>query len=230
MNLIMSPKMLSLEQFSIEQLEGLEDSIPEIAGFPSRLMAGKRGYETWIARLYQDVDNIIKNRIYPSASYRQDDAEDRYNVDIAGFLSQIGYQASHDKWMNGHPDIYVESSRGFKWIAESKLHSDYGTLLSGFKQLCERYSSGFVGQNHGAILIITKNISIKSLMNTWKERLSNDEDYKNKKVVVDNCQIDELCFISKHEHTVTGESFTVRHLPISILCKPTDKSALARKK
>ena len=214
--------MMGIENMSIEALEQLDDSLPEIAGFPSRYMAAKRGYDTWIVKLYKDIDNIIKNLIFPSASYRQDDPEDRYNVDIANSLSLIGYQAHHDKWQNGHPDIYVESHRGYQWIGESKLHKDYEYLLEGFRQLSMRYSSGFVGQNHGAILIITKNESIKNLMTRWQSKLL-DSEFKD--VEVEECTMDKACFVSKHGHAVSGEDYTVRHIPISIRFVPTDKSA-----
>ncbi|CAH1602493.1 conserved hypothetical protein [Vibrio jasicida] len=217
---------MGIENMSIEQLEDFEDSVPEIGGFPSRYLAAKRGYSEWIAKLYKDIDHIIKNIIFPSASYRQNDPEDRFNVDIASNLAQVGYRAHHDKWMNGHPDIYVDSHRGYKWIGESKLHSDYETLLEGFRQLSTRYSSGFVGQNHGAVLIVTKNQSISNLMEKWQEKLLSSEFQG---VEVKECKMDTTCFLSAHDHPVTGEKYTVRHIPISILFNPTDKSARNRK-
>ena len=211
---------------SIEELESMENFVPEVGGFPSRVMAAMKGYDSWVSKLYKDIDSIIKNCIFPSASYRQNDPEDRYNVDIANTLNQIGYQAHHDKWINGHPDIFVESHRGYKWIGESKIHSDYNNLLDGFRQLTTRYSSGFIGQNHGAVLIVTKNESIKQLMLKWQTKLEESEfDCKS----VEKCSEDDNCFVSMHEHHVSGEDYTVRHIPISIRFNPTDKSARNRK-
>ncbi|WP_051686736.1 hypothetical protein [Pseudoalteromonas sp. ND6B] len=217
---------MSIENMSIQELESMESCIPEVGGFPSRVMAATRGYDTWISKLYSDIDHIIKRCIFPTASYRQNDPEDRYNVDIANTLSTMGYQAHHDKWKNGHPDIVVESHRGYQWIGESKIHSDYNYLLEGFRQLTTRYSSGFIAQNHGAILIITKNRSIKDLMSNWENKLISSE-YSD--VAVQKCTIDDDCFISTHTHQVSGSEYTVRHIPISILFNPTDKSARKNK-
>ncbi|MGC4734074.1 hypothetical protein [Providencia hangzhouensis] len=222
--------MMKLENLSIGQLADIEEIMPEIGGFPSRVIALQSGYQFWTERLYKDLNRIIKDVIFPTASFRQNDSEDRFNVDIVGNLFMIGYQASHDRWNNGHPDIYVQSpGYGYKWSAESKIHRDYNYLLDGFKQICERYSSGFTGEDTGAVLIITKNIDIKSLMENWQKLLSDDEDYKAKNVSVSDCETDSFCFTSKHSHSVSGTQFEVRHIPISIKFNPTDKSARNRK-
>lgn len=215
---------------SIGQLASLEPIMPEVGGFPSRVIALQKGYDEWLTRLYKDLDFIIKDVIFTSASYRQDDKEDRFNLEIANSLRIMGYQASHDRWSNGHPDIFVESpGRGFKWTGESKIHSTYDYLLEGYKQLCERYSSGFKYQDQGAVFVITKNIDIKSLMNNWRETLAADVDYQAAGVTVYDCKLDKMCFMSSHKHSVSGEDFEVRHIPISIRFQPTDKSAISRK-
>ncbi|MUK78458.1 hypothetical protein GNP84_16365 [Aliivibrio fischeri] len=222
--------MTEFQNVSIGQLALMEDMMPEIGGFPSRVLALQEGYDSWVNRLYKDLNCIIKNDIFPTASYRQDDKEDRFNLDISSLLRRMGYQASHDRWSNGHPDIYVESpSKGYKWTGESKIHKDYGYLLDGFKQLCERYSSGFENEDQGAILIITKNIDIKSMMDNWRKLLSSDDDYQQKNTFIYDCAIDKMCFMSSHKHSVTGEQFKVRHIPISIRFAPTDKSARNKK-
>lgn len=216
---------------SIGKLAEMENFFSEVGGFPSRIIALQRGYADWVSKLYTDLDDIIKNKIFPSASYRQSDPEDRFNLDISHLLNCMGYQASHDKWTNGHPDIFVESpSYGYKWTGESKIHKDYDHLLEGFKQLSERYSSGFKDQDKGAILIITKNIDIKSLMDTWRTCLSSDIDYQQKGVSIYDCKMDKECFMSSHKHSVTGGDFEIRHIPISIRFQPRDKSAINRKK
>jgi len=218
------------ENMSIGQLAAIEHMIPEVGGFPSRALALQDGYDAWVERLYKDLGYIIKDIIFPSASYRQGDKEDRFNLDIAGFLKTMGYQASHDRWSNGHPDIYVESpANGFKWTGESKIHSSYDYLLEGFKQLCERYSSGFENEDCGAVLVVTKNADVKAMMNNWRKLLSEDEDYKQSGVSVYDCKMDEMCFVSSHTHSVSGRPFEVRHVPISIRFNPTDKSAQNRK-
>ncbi len=224
-------KLMEFENMSIGQLAALESMMPEIGGFPSRVIALRSGYDDWLARLYQDLDYIIKEVIFPSASYRQDDGEDRFNLEIGNSLKLMGYQASHDRWNNGHPDIFVESPcYGYKWTGESKIHSTYDNLLEGYKQLCERYSSGFEHQDQGAVLVITTNVDIKSLMENWRKKLADDVDYQAAEVSVYDCKFDKTCFMSSHKHSVSGEDFEVRHIPISIRFQPTDKSAMNRKK
>lgn len=221
---------MEFENMSIGQLAAIEHMIPEVGGFPSRALALQNGYEAWIERLYKDIDCIIKDTIFPSASYRQDDKEDRFNFDITAFLKTMGYQASHDRWSNGHPDIYVESpANGFKWTGESKIHSSYDYLLEGFKQLCERYSSGLENEDCGAILVITKNTNVNAMMDNWRILLSKNTDYEPGNVSVYDCKMDEMCFVSSHLHSVSGRPFKVRHIPISIKFNPTDKSAKNRK-
>ncbi|EPM5497404.1 hypothetical protein ACTM7A_001340 [Vibrio fluvialis] len=223
--------MTKLEDMSVGQLADLEPMMPEVGGFPSRVIALEKGYEEWLKRLYKDLNVIIQDIIFPSASFRQKDKEDRFNLDIANSLKLLGYQASHDRWNNGHPDIFVESpGRGYKWTAESKIHSTYDYLLEGYKQLCERYSSGFQYQDQGAVLVITKNMDIKSLMDNWRKVLAADVGYQKAGVTIYDCKLDKMCFMSSHKHSVSGENFEVRHIPISIKFQPTDKSALNRKK
>lgn len=222
--------MTNFKNMSLADLEKLEQHMPHLAGFPSRVLAAERGYESWIDRLYKDIDHIVKEVIYPTASYRQDDGEDRYNTEIANNLKIMGYQAAHDKWTNGHPDIFVENAGyGYKWTGESKIHSGYDYLLEGYKQLCERYSSGFDNEQCGAVLIITDNIDINALMTKWRQHLSEDVEYQEKGVRVWNCPVDTNCFYSSHSHSTSGGEYTVRHIPITIRFKPTDKSARNRK-
>ncbi|TOL31797.1 hypothetical protein [Vibrio parahaemolyticus] len=211
---------------SLGDMVRFEKMCPEFGGFPSRVVAGNK-YETWVDKLYEDLDLIIKNQIRPTASYRQDDEEDRFNVDIAGFLNCKGYDASHDKWSNGHPDIYVEkTTTGFKWIGESKIHRKYDDLLEGFKQLTERYSSGFDSEQQGAILIISKNRDIGNMMDTWKDKLTQDSWFTERDIEAKNCQKDKMSFYTEHNHTTSSIKYSVKHIPISIYFNPIDKSGL----
>ncbi|MEZ8602371.1 hypothetical protein [Vibrio splendidus] len=214
---------------SLEDMVKFEKLCPEFGGFPSRVVAGGN-YETWVEKLYEDLDLIIRNQIRPTASYRQSDPEDRFNVDIAGFLNCKGYNASHDKWTNGHPDIYVEkTTTGYKWIGESKIHRKYDDLLEGFKQLTERYSSGFSNEQHGAVLIVSANQNIGNVMDKWKDRLTSDSWFIDRNIESKDCQKDGMCFYTKHNHTTSSIEYSVRHIPISIYFNPIDKSGIAKK-
>lgn len=219
-----------ISDYSLKELEAIQDHMPTAGGFPSRVLAADRGYDVWLLQLYSDIENIIKEKIRPMASYMQDYQEDWFNLEIASSLKLLGYLASHDSWTNGHPDILVESTKGFKWIGESKIHSSYEYLLEGFRQLCERYSSGLDNENEGAVLIITKNSSIKTLMEKWREKLISDSYYYTNGIKAEDLDADKLFFRSIHPHSVSGTSFTVKHIPISILFNPTDKSGRNRKK
>lgn len=213
---------------SLKELSEIEEHMPEVGGFPSRVIASQKSYEEWVLRLYIDIDRIIKDTICPSASYRQDDPEDRFNLEIANSLKHMGYQAAHDLWMNGHPDIHVENrSRGYKWTGESKIHSSYENLMEGFRQLCERYTSGFENENRGAVFIITKNENIKKMMDRWKETLKDSEEYSKSAFKIQDTE--GLSFESTHNHSKSGMPYEIKHIPISIRFSPTDKSARSKK-
>ncbi|MEZ8148374.1 hypothetical protein [Enterovibrio norvegicus] len=212
--------------FSLAGLLRSEDD--DVNGFPIRALS-KSNYDKWIDKLYDDLDSIIRKQIRPTASFRQNELEDRFNVELVGYLNCKNYNASHDKWCNGHPDIYVESTDGFVWIGESKILRKYDDLLEGFKQLSERYSSGYPNENQGGVLIISKNRDIGKLMKNWLKRLESDTWFVSRKLKSSLCSKDEMCFYSIHSHSATSQNYKVRHMPVSIYHNPIDKSAVSRK-
>ena len=210
---------------TLSQLIEMENHVPTLAGFASRLCS-RSTYEDWITRLYIDIDDYIARSIITSASIRQKDEEDRYNIEIANYLNMIGYDAGHDTFNKGHPDIIVNDKiHGYQWLGESKIHRKYDDLLEGFKQLSDRYSSGNYKQNHGAVIIINKGGDTAKVVNKWKEMLIDDPFYKSRSIKAEICTQNKDCFISTHEHTGSSNDYTVRHIPINVYYKPVDKSA-----
>lgn len=211
--------------FSLTQLAGFEGIAPTLAHFPSRILASKK-YESWVEGLYKDIDRVVSDTILPNVKFMHSDSEDRFNTHIAGHLKMLGYSASHDAWDNGHPDIVVDDiANGYKWRGESKIHSDYSYLLDGFRQLCERYTSGITNESQGAMIILCKNKDIGKMMTNWKETLQGCPDYQDRELDFNECRINSMAFVSKHKHNKSSISYKVRHIPVSLYFKPTDKSA-----
>lgn len=181
-------------------------------------------YEGFISVLYKELDDVIQT-LQANPELRQNDQEDRLTIDIVNLLNQAGYDASHETKSGGHVDITVKF-RGMFWFGEAKIHSTYDHLLEGFKQLCTRYTRGDINQDHGGVLLYIKQKNAKSVMDRWKEHLSeqNYPDYESSP-----CATRPLSFFSKHTHDVSGLPFNVRHMPVMLYFNPQDKSAMRRK-
>lgn len=208
-------------------LSDLKNINPDIGKAIEKLLP-PRSYTEWVKSLYEDIDDILKKHITPSSSYRHLDKEDRFNLDLAAFLKERGYNASHDTWENGHSDIVVTRdlpSKQFKWCGETKIHKDYNYLLEGYKQLSSRYSSGLEDENHGAVIVINRNKNLKSVMEHWRNYLPENGQGYYKELKVRDCPINEIAFISSHKHEKSGLKYTVRHIPVSVYFKPIDKSS-----
>ncbi|MDP2561412.1 hypothetical protein [Psychrobium sp. 1_MG-2023] len=220
--------MQDIDQISIGQLKMLN---PHFARVCLREIPPAT-YDEWIERLYEDIDDIIKEHVTPNSSYRMDDPEDRFNVDMVGWLKERGYEARHDEWTNGHSDICVTCPKwntSYRWIGESKIHKDYDHLLEGFKQLTSRYSSGLTGESQGGVIIINRNKDLGNVMTTWKKRLEGQPDDIFTNLKISNCAQNPFSFYSTHNHSRTSIEYKVRHIPASVYFKPIDKSAVNKK-
>lgn len=199
---------------------------PEGNRFLERCAAAKKGYHSWVESLYQDIDQIFNDYFITSSSFRLQDKEDRFNLEIVNHLKSWGYRAGHDTWTNGHPDIYVENPQfKYRWVAESKIHSDYGNNLKGFNQLCTRYTTGLPTESCGAMILITKNVGdVVSVMDKWKTHLDEKADnYREKDFKIELNEDNPLIFYSSHRHHATGLPYRVKHLPLIIHFAPEDK-------
>lgn len=213
----------SIENLSLKKLEKLQTYIPELAGFPSRVLADT--YEEFIDVLYKDIDKIVLLKEENPELY-QNDTEDRITVDIKNHLCLLGYNASHEEKIGGHADLVVRK-KDFLWIGEAKIHRNYDYLWEGFLQLTTRYSTGDYNQKDGGLLIYIRNENAIKIINNWKNHLAtkNLKDYSSKP-----CLNRNLAFFSNHQHEKTGQLFKVKHIGIMLYFNPKDKSAIRRKK
>lgn len=154
------------------------------------------------------------------SSKKQGLGEDAITLDICSMLSMAGFQASHDKYNNGHCDIVVDGKDTFVWLAEAKEHSNYGWLDKGFQQLTTRYSSGTIGQDHGDVLIYCYNADAKAMLDKWRGELVK----RNTGVKAEDSPCgNPLLFCSTNKHTKSGLNFHVRHKALALHWEPKDK-------
>jgi len=155
-----------------------------------------------------------------NSSKKQGLGEDAISLDICSMLSMAGFQASHDKYNNGHCDIVVEGKDTFVWLAEAKEHSNYNWLDKGFQQLTTRYSTGTIGQNHGDVLIYCYNADAKAMLAKWQSELV----HRNTAVKIEEVPCgNPLLFFSTSKHTKSGLNFHVRHKALTLHWDPKDK-------
>ncbi len=213
----------SIDKLSLRDLEKLQEYVPALAGFPSRLLADT--YDEFIDELYKDIDNIVFSKEENPELYEQD-TEDRITIDIKNTLRILGYDASHEAKVGGHADLLVRKNK-FLWIGEAKIHRSYDYLWQGFQQLTTRYSTGDCNQKDGGLLIYIRNENAKNVMDSWQLHLSSKElpDYSS-----NPCLKRKLAFFSSHKHQRTGEPFRVKHIGMTLYFNPKDKSAIKHRR
>ncbi len=204
-------------KLSLRHLQGLEDLIPGLDGFASRLLVAT--YDDFIERLYKDIDKVIY-LLEENPELRQSDTEDRLTIEIRNNLRCMGYNADHDSKIGGHADLVVRKS-DFTWIGEAKIHREYDYLWEGFQQLTTRYSTGDSNQRDGGLLIYIRVKDTNQVIQKWKELLASKQ-LPNYSVWI--CEIRNTSFFSIHKHERSGCNFKVRHMPIMLYFKPRDKS------
>ncbi|MDY6939765.1 MAG: hypothetical protein SWY16_19200 [Cyanobacteriota bacterium] len=207
---------MSIDQLNLHQLKELEAYIPELAGFPSRVLVDT--YEDFIGVLYADIDKIIY-QTQENPELCQEDSEDKLTLDIKKQLCCMGYDATHELKIGGHCDLVVKKNN-FIWIGEAKKHSSYPYLWKGFQQLMTRYSTGDDNQKDGGILIYIFIKNAQSVMQKWKNYLSEKEltGYSS-----NSCPLRKLAFFSNHTHERSGLAFKIRHMPVILYFNPKDK-------
>jgi hypothetical protein len=214
---------MSFDTLNLRQLRELQEHMPELAGFPSRVLANT--YDEFVEIFYADIDRII-SQIQENPELRHNDSEDRLTIEIKGLLCCLGYNASHDSKIGGHADLVVRKNN-FIWIGEAKIHSSYDYLWQGFQQLSTRYSIGDSNQRDGGILIYIRSKNTESILQKWRAHLlsKNLAGY-----ACSPCQMRPISFFSVHTHERSGREFKVRHMPVILHFDPKDKSGRARKK
>lgn len=183
-----------------------------------RLLAESYGDQN--ALVEQAIDwcglQVVENR-----HLKQDMSEDALTIEFVHMLKGMGFDADHDTQIGGHCDIVVRGRNDFLWIGESKIHKDYDWLLKGYEQLDSRYSTGQPGQDTGELLIFSYNERLDELIANWMAHLAK----KRTDISIEVSQADALIHYSTHKHPGTGRPFRVRHKPINLFWKPTDKKS-----
>ena len=215
--------MKSPESLTVQDLEAMALVDNNAARLLRRLKCNS--YESFIEMLYIDLETIIR-MLERAAALRQKDGEDRLSSEIINIFDGLGYQSSHDPFINGHSDIVV-AFKEYTWIGEAKIHKDYNYLVEGFKQLCTRYSTGSEDDNQGALIFYVKGNNALDVVTNWKDHLQK-ETFKN--LSISDCSSKKkLSFFSTHTHDKSGLDYKVRHLAIILGFDPQDKSAKKKK-
>ena len=166
--------------------------------------------EEFLRRLYKEMKRLV-DHLESTAQDKQEDSEDKITRYVVGLLHQTGYQATHDQDQRGHTDLLVWSG-DFKWLAEAKLHSNYGWLCHGLRQL-QSYATG--RENGYGLLIYIRVQDARSVMDEWRKRLTESTDNYTKSVH-DGDADESLTFWSIHQHNASGADMNTKHIGVSL--------------
>lgn len=165
------------------------------------------------------IDAILNLEQHKSIFYKL--GEDQLSTVILTWLKGAGLDAEHDSNRNGHVDLLVKSGR-FNWLGEAKLDKGPAYVMEGFRQLCDRYADGNSFSSKGAVIIYTDKQSKMDFLDGWMEHLVSN--YEMAVSRHPRC-LQTLSEVTSHVHSATGLNYQVRHFPVSMYYKPTDKSA-----
>lgn len=215
---------MSLDSWTLSDLKKMQDQIPGLGNFPSRLTV--TSYEEFVDVLYKDLECIV-NRMEENPELLKDDNEDRLTIDVKNQLCAMGYDADHDTKIGGHVDLIVKkSATNWKWLGEAKIYSSYAYLFEGFLQLTTRYSTGGYNNTQGGMLIYIRTANVQNVMTSWKSHLEQKDDVEN--LIISECPINPLSFYSTHSHQRTHLPFKVKHIPFSLHFNPQDHKTKIR--
>lgn len=148
-------------------------------------------------------------------------SEDQLSGIILTWLKGAGLDAEHDSSRNGHVDLLVKSGR-FNWLGEAKIDRGPVYVMDGFRQLCDRYADGNYYSSKGAVIVYTDKQSKIAFLDGWMNHLVSN--YEHAVTRCGRC-MQTLSEVTTHLHPATGLEYRVRHFPVSLHYKPTDKSA-----
>lgn len=193
-----------------------------------RHLACEISYESFVKRLYQDIDKVISMIIDQSETYLNS-TEPQITGAIHMGLRCKEYDAQLDADRNGNADISVVY-KSYKWIAEAKFSDGGNTYLyKGFTQLVERYSKGEANADSGGMLIYIKPIkkgqNEAKTIQAWRDYLLATNAPLGQPITCTTCALKHSNFISTHSHTTTGYNYSVRHMPVTLHHIPRDGSA-----
>lgn len=148
---------------------------------------------------------------------KEDRGEDEISMQVVQMLNFAGISAVHDQHVNGHCDIVVNHSSGFRWLGEAKVHKSYGWLDDGFLQLSTRYGTALVGKDRGELIIYHRGGKSATVLEEWKGRLTASHDIVT--VTEDKIETD-LFFRTEHQCANSGCNFYVRHTIVPLQHDP----------
>lgn len=198
-----------------------------------------RGLEAmWLETCSYEEFATSVNQTIDSACYLLiEDSEKHLNLKETEITSSIWmflkgqrlYHIEKDSDSNGNVDLIVRSHK-HKLLVEAKIWSSNSYLYQGYLQLTERYSKGEKQHNQGAILIYIKPDSEQNnevaIMEEWSSYLK--EKYED--ININPCVIDDSRFKSSRPHSGTKHDYHVRHIPITFMHIPRDKSGMSAEK
>lgn len=147
--------------------------------------------------------------------------EDQLTLTLSGPLKGMGFDISHSKNVGGNCDVVIEGDSEIMWIGEAKIYSDYGKLMGGFQQLCDRYSTGMPNQNRGGMLIYFFDGEISNVMKNWRKYLDEARD----KLAANDVEGKPLQFRTSEPHGATEIKMNVLHMSVPLMHEPTDVHA-----
>jgi hypothetical protein len=199
-------------------------SLDEVTEIKERLYP--TSHDMFVQRLEIDLLKAIR-WVENSGNWQSKPKEDMLTAHIVTYLKGAQYQVAQDSNSRGHADIVVEK-RDYKWLAEAKIFTgSYKWLFKGITQLLNRYTTGRLNENKGALIIYFFDREIDTKMKSWKssfEKYSGDSRYKDR-IRLQNIEdkIDEdLTFASNHKHENTSLNYSVKHFPVIFHHIPLD--------
>lgn len=197
-----------------------------------KLMRGVTHYEEFSDLIETAINYSIgemvkaKNIINPASKNKDQMDEDQLTLTLSGPLKGMGFDISHSKNVGGNCDISVEGDSEMLWLGEAKIYSDYGKLMGGFQQLCDRYAPGMPNQTRGALLIYFFDGQVANVMQNWRKYVDDAREKLAANDVADN----PLQFRTTEPHGATEIVLNVLHMPVPMIHEPTDVAPPPKRK
>lgn len=192
-----------------------------------KLMRGVTQYDEFSdlieSALNYSIGEMVKDKniINPAGKLKNPMDEDQCTLMLSKPLKGMGFDISHSKNVGGNCDISVEGDSEMLWLGEAKIYSDYGKLMGGFQQLCDRYAPGMPNQTRGALVIYFFDGKVGNVMKNWRNYVEEAREKLAANDVADN----PLQFQTAEPHGATEIMFNVLHMPVPLMHEPTDVDA-----
>jgi len=192
-----------------------------------RVRFAVQSYDNFKQFIRIELDEAIKYMEQNVNKISFDLSEDQLTLILLSNIKNphMGIQAFHEDNQRGHCDITIKL-HNYTWHGEAKKHtSAYSYLFKGYAQLTERYSSGSADSCSGGLIIYSKNIRCKDMMDSWSEHLKKcaPRIHACRSIEIEPCQVNPLVFHSRHTHKTSGLPYEVTHYPINFHYDPADR-------